>query len=94
MIRSSHPFGTWLAESGAICLGNYIDQATKFTIQGSQEGRIVEHIYTVEPFQFVWALGWETGDDKMVVIETNGGLDRFIPLTPFRSTTSVALYSK
>ncbi|MBV7335621.1 hypothetical protein KFU94_46725 [Chloroflexi bacterium TSY] len=79
---------------GAICLGNYIDQATKFTILGGQEGRIVERAYTVEPFRLVWTLGWETGDDKLVLVQMGGGLDAFIPIAPFRSTTSIALYRK
>lgn len=59
-----------IVATSSICLGNYLPQATKFKIIGSQGGRIQTIEIVVKPFSFQWSEGWETGMDKMVNVET------------------------
>lgn len=76
-----------------VCLGNYLPQATKFKVSGSQAGAIQTVEVTVKPYSYQWSQGWDAGLDKMLTVSVAAyGFSK--TFSPFAAPANVALFQK
>ena len=66
---SSPAFNVMPPTSG-VFLGNYLPWPNTFKVSGVKAGQYQTVQVVVSAFDCIWSDGWETGSDKVLVVET------------------------